>query len=323
MNHFAIIGIGCGLASALLFGTVRSFSLISLMIFFLVPLPIYIAGLSHGAVTAAIATAVGAAAIGIGLGATAGGSFLISIGIAPIVLSYLALLSRPAGGNEDPDAQTLEWYPTGRLVLWCAVLAAIVMTVSALLSGINGETIRAMLGEMLEVWQKTRPELKEQLDQSGGVEQWIEFLAGLLPGVSTSILTVVIFANLWIAAKVLETSGHAARPWPPFSDIDFPRTAIIALAACMVLSMLPGDLGLIGRGLSGAFITAFAILGLAVLHHVTRGFPARAFVLATAYFAIFAFNWLAALPLAGLGAAELGFGLRARRSASGSGGSST
>ena len=323
MNHFVIIGIACGLASALLFGAVRSFSLVSLMIFFLVPLPIYIAGLSLGAVTAAIAAAVGAVAIGIAIGGAAGGSFLTSIGIAPIVLSYLALLSRPSGGDDGHGAQTLEWYPTGRLVLWCAVLAAAVMTVSALLSGIDGASIRAMLGEMLEVWQKTRPELKAQLDQSGGVEQWIEFLAGLLPGVSTSILTVVIFSNLWIAAKVLDTSGHAARPWPPFSDIEFPRTAIAALAVCMVASMLPGDLGLIGTGLAGALITAFAILGLAVLHHITRGFPARTFVLATTYFAIFAFNWLAALPLAGLGAAELGFGLRARRSASGSGGSPT
>ena len=323
MNHFAIIGIGCGLVSALLFGAVRNFSLVSLMIFFLVPLPIYIAGLSLGAVTAAIGAAVGAVVIGFGIGGAAGQSFLVSIGIAPIALSYLALLSRSSGGNGDQGAHTVEWYPVGRLVLWCAVLAATVMTVSALLSGIDGASIRSMLREMFEIWQNTRPELKAQMDQSGGMERWIEFLAGLLPGVSTSILTVLIFCNLWLAAKVLETSGHAARPWPPFRDIEFPRTALAALAACLFASLLPAEFGLIGRGFAGALITAFAILGLAVLHHATQGFPARAFMLATAYFAIFTFNWLAALPLACLGIAELGFGLRARRSAGRSGGSPT
>ncbi|MGI9415876.1 MAG: DUF2232 domain-containing protein [Hyphomicrobiales bacterium] len=317
MKHFAIIGIGCGLVSALLFGVTGRVSFLSFVMFFLVPLPLFLAGLSMGAVTAAIGGVTGAVAAGAILGARAGLSFVISVAVAPVVLSYLALLSRSSDASQDGAAQQVEWYPLGRLVLWCAVLSPALMAVSIVLSGMDAAAFREAIRQFSELWLKAQPELRAQFEQAGGIEPLVDFLVRMVPSFATSVWMLLIMGNLWLAAKVLDVSGRSMRPWPPFPDIEFPRMALAGLAASLGATLLPGALGLIGQGFAGSMITVFAVFGLAVLHHITRGYPARAFLLATAYLAVFVFNWLAAVLLAGLGVAELGFGLRKRGSASG------
>ena len=95
------------------------------------------------------------------------------------------------------------------------------------------------------------------------------------------------------------------------------------LGACVIASLLPDTLGLFAEVYTSALVTVFAVLGLAVLHYLTRDYPARIFLLLTVYLAIFMFNWLAALLLAAFGVAEIGFGLRARKTSHGQGGSKT
>src|SRR5712691_4207177 len=141
----ALIGIGAGAAAALLFASVLSGSLLSIFLFYLAPLPVMIAALgwSHWAgLVAALAAALG---LTVAFGTFFFFAFLIGIGLPAWWLGYLALLARPQGA-----AQTLEWYPPGRLVVWAAVLGALVVVATILQFGGDAATVQATLRKAFE-----------------------------------------------------------------------------------------------------------------------------------------------------------------------------
>src|SRR5689334_20198493 len=141
MTQIALVGIGAGAAAALMFASVASGSLLSIFLFYVAPLPIMIAALgwSHWA---AMIAALGAATT---LATVFGGmfflAFMIGTGIPAWWLGYLTMLARP-GANVGANEGSLEWYPPGRLVLWCAVLATIVISIGVLTFGTDLDTFR-------------------------------------------------------------------------------------------------------------------------------------------------------------------------------------
>ena len=68
---------------------------------------------------------------------------------------------------------------------------------------------------------------------------------------------------------------------------------------------------MIGSVFSASLLTAYAILGFAVLHMMTRGRSGRPFVLSGIYVAVIVFLW-PALLMALLGLADTAFDLRGR-----------
>ena len=110
MTQLVLIGIGAGAATALLFASVASGSLISVLLFYLAPLPILIAALgwSHwAALIAAVFASAGLAAV---FGSFMFAAFLFGIGLPAWWLGYLTLLGRPTG---QPAPNDMEWYPAG------------------------------------------------------------------------------------------------------------------------------------------------------------------------------------------------------------------
>src|SRR5215475_7705120 len=115
MKQVILIGAGAGTAAALMFGSVTSGVGLSVILFYLAPLPIMIVALgwSHWAgLTAALAAA---ALLGGAFGILFFATFLASVGAPAWWLGYLALLGRPVVNGGAPH---MEWYPPGRLVLW-------------------------------------------------------------------------------------------------------------------------------------------------------------------------------------------------------------
>src|SRR5688572_11752625 len=137
MVQLILIGIGAGAATALLFASIASGSLVSVLLFYLAPLPILIAALgwSHWAGLIAAVTAA------LGLAAVRGNfffvAFLIGIGLPAWWLAYLTLLARPA---ERPTPDGLEWYPIGHIVMWAALLSAGIVIAAILSFGTDEES---------------------------------------------------------------------------------------------------------------------------------------------------------------------------------------
>jgi hypothetical protein len=78
-----------------------------------------------------------------------------------------------------------------------------------------------------------------------------------------------------------------------------------------VCSFLPDLPGLVSRIFTASLLVAYALLGFAVLHSITRNVSSRGFVLAGAYAAVFVFGW-PVLIMTLLGLADTAFGLRTR-----------
>src|SRR6266853_4992140 len=119
MITIVLIAIAAGSASALMFASIISGALISLLLFYLAPLPLMVAGLGWGPLSATI----GGISAAIGLGAIFGlpycVAFVLTVALPAWWLGHLALLGRPvatlasAGNGAAPVASIIEWYPVG------------------------------------------------------------------------------------------------------------------------------------------------------------------------------------------------------------------
>jgi hypothetical protein len=308
MVQIGLIGIGAGAAAALLFASVTSGSWLAVMLFYLAPLPIMIAGLGWSHWAALIAAASGAVALGLVFGSIFLFAFLASAGIPAWWLSYLALLARPAAIQGAGGPAALEWYPPGRLVLWSAILGALAVLVAMLNFGFDSDSVRAGLGQAVR--QLLRLDTGDA-PASGSSQRLVDFLVEAIPPAAAVIGTLTHAVNLWLAAAIVRFSGRLPRPWPALAAMAFPRSVAPALAAAVILSFVGGMAGVAAGVVSASLLTACGMLGFAVLHAITQGMNARGLLLGGAYAAVLVFGW-PMLALCGLGLIELVFDLRAR-----------
>ncbi len=292
MMQIVLVGLAAGAAAALLFASVVSGSVVAILLFYLAPLPILIAALGWSHIAGLIAAASATAVIAVNSGV-----FFLAV---PVIafgawwLGYLSLLARPAtnGGGAD-----LEWYPVGRLVLWAAVIGTLIVAAAVPNFGTDQESLQSAL-------RKTYQRIVR--DQA-----FIELLVVAVPPVAPMFSTVTNVLNLWLAARVVKISGRLKRPWPDLSALTLPRSAFGLLAAAILGSFLPDLLGVLSGALAASLLMAFAILGFAVLHAITRGTASRSVVLAGVYVAATILGW-PVLAMAILGIAETLFNVRVR-----------
>src|SRR5262249_41279608 len=118
-----LVGLGAGVAAALLVGSLTSGIGLSLILFCLAPLPIMIVALGWSHWAGLTAAAAAAAMLGGAFGISFSATFLVSVGAPAWWLGYLALLGRPVANG---GTARVEWYPPGRLALWAAICGAAV-----------------------------------------------------------------------------------------------------------------------------------------------------------------------------------------------------
>jgi hypothetical protein len=220
----------------------------------------------------------------------------------------LTLLGRRRDG-------AMEWYPIGRIVAAAALFGGLFATLALILMGGDAAALAKSMHDMVDTFVKTEvpqipgapPITPEQIDEISNRA------IGLLPFSLASLSLVTTLFNLWLAGRITLASGRLTRPWPDLSSIVLPSGAAIILFSAMALSFASGLPGLMAGGFAGAFTFAFALLGLAVAHTLTRGSPWRTFILAALYAALLFYTPGAALVLALAGLAETIFHYRAAK----------
>lgn len=323
LNSWIFISLTAGFAAAAMSASIVVPSPVSFVLFYMAPLPLFMAGLGWGPVAAGVAGLVGAIALAAGLGINAGLFFIASSAIAPIILSRVALINRPGqavqGGKAaegEVSDKGIEWYPEGRLVLWCAGLAVAMMALTIVIAGPDAESFQIAVSEQVELVfaevAKQMPNVdKQQLDKAS------KAFVVLLPPLAATIWLLSTLFNLWAASRLLTASGRSLRPWAPFHQLTFPRASLAAIAGSILLAFVPGFIGLIGSIAVAVILMAFTLLGLAVIHSLTLGNPMRGFLLVSLYIALFIMGWVLILPLAGLGIMDMFLGMRARAAGTG------
>ncbi len=301
------IAIAAGCASALMFASISSGALISLLLFYLAPLPLMLAAIGWGPAGAAIGGVLAGGSLGLIFSLPYLLAFLLAVALPAWWLGRLVLLGRPidteAGGTAAP-ANAVEWYPIGRLLLWIAGFAALT-TVSALLTlGTDSETIAAALrrglGRIMQM-PSAPPESSQIIDA----------LAAIAPAAATVIAMTTLTLNLWLAAYVTSASGRLQRPWPVLREFVLPPMTLVALSVALALCFTGGLLAMLAQIATAALLMAYALSGFAVLHTVTLNIRSRGVVLSFAYALVLVFGW-PVIAMIALGITDAFFGIRQR-----------
>jgi len=310
MIAILIVALAAGAASALMFASIVSGAAISILLFYLAPLPLMVTALGWGPLAAAIGGIAAASVLGALFGLPYCIAFAMMVALPGWWLGHLALLGRPiAGTAADSAAQqppALEWYPVGRILLWIAAFAIITTTAALLTLGTDTDTItgtlRRGLLKMLSAGE-TQP--------GGDIERFVDALVIFAPLAATVIAMVTLTLNLWLAGKITQTSGRLNRPWPEFRSTALPAMALVALLVAVAVSFVGGMLALLAQIVTTALVIAYALVGFAVLHTLTLSLANRGFWLGGIYAVVVMFGW-PIVAIFALGIAEAVFGLRQR-----------
>ncbi len=306
--NFIATGIGAGLVSALLTAVIVKATPLAAMLYLLAPIPVLIVSLGWNHRSGLVAAVVGGLAIAVFLSPLSGLGFALITALPAWWLSYLALLGRPGADG------TMEWYPVGRLLAWVAATAALTIVAAGLLStGGDYAAFHQNARSVSEAFVNTQfaPAGPEGLDADTR-EQLIGLFTRLTPFLSAQGFATVLALYLWAAARVVQASKRLPRPWPPVPELAMPRAAGVILIVALVMASLDGFIGVLGMALSGAFLMAFALQGLAAIHDRTRGKSGRAFILSSLYVLVFVTQGILMVALALFGLADTTFGLRRR-----------
>ena len=312
MTMIVLIAIAAGCASALMFASVISGALISLLLLYFAPLPLMVAALGWGPLAATIGGILAATGLGVVFGLPLCIAFTFMVGLPAWWLGHLALLGRPvanapSGNGAAPVSPALEWYPIGRLLLWIAGFAVLTTMATLLTFGTDAATItgtlRAFLLKMLG---------QRAAAPGDDVKQRIDAVVMILPAAAANSAMAMLTLNLWLAARITATSGRLHRPWPALKSTELPPMTLAALSAAIAFCFSGGLLAILAQTITAALLMCYALIGLAVLHTLTLGVKTRALWLSCAYaMLVVSGGWLV-VTMVILGLADAIFGLRRR-----------
>jgi len=312
MIAIVLIAIAAGSASALMFASIISGALISLLLFYLAPLPLMVAALGWGPLSATVGGIVAAIGLGAIFGLPYCIAFAVTIALPAWWLGHLALLGRPitsgasTGNGAAPVAPDLEWYPVGRILLWISGFAALT-TMAALLTlgtdpaAINGALRRGLL----------RMLCPREVASTGEAEHWIDAVVTIAPVAAAIVAMMTLTLNLWLAAKITATSGLLHRPWPDLKSAALPPMTLVALCVAIAFCFTGGLLAILALIVTAALMVTYALTGFAVLHTLTLALKSRALWLGCTYAIMLVFGW-PVLAMVVLGLADAIFGFRQR-----------
>ncbi|ACB95918.1 DUF2232 domain-containing protein [Beijerinckia indica] len=342
------IGLGAGLASALLFCLAGQGTFASMMLAYLSPLPLMIATLGFGVSTGLVAVVTGALCVTslVGLASIApsdlkeaaelsrqtlagaaktGLIYLISLGVPAFCLGLLGQSGKSASSvSPAPNGSPAKsWLAFGGPSRPLAGILTFALFASCLLVTAGSLWIWARQGGFKATLDKTVAEILPlimQLNTNGLhwpaslTESDIARMIVLAVGPAMAASTLLMFLlNLWLAGRVVQVSGRLPRAWP-----DIPRSfrlpwifVPVFIGACAV-SVLGGPAGFIGLIFSVTTGLGFALQGLAAIHDLTRGTSFRVPLLIIVYLV---FVLLMPWPLTLFGLADAIFPLGKRREA--------
>ena len=311
MIAIVLIGLAAGCASVLMFASIASGALISLLLFYLAPLPLMVAALGWGPLAATVGGIVAASGLGAMFGLPYCIAFAITVALPAWWLGHLALLGRPiadppAGNGAAPAAPQLEWYPVGRILLWIAGFASLATITALLTLGSDAETITNSLRSGLMRILGPR-----DAAASRDIERWVAAFAIVAPAAATIVAMMTLTLNLWLAGKITATSGRLQRHWPELKSAELPPMTLVVLCVALALCFVGGLVAMFSQIVTTALMMAYGLTGFAVLHTLTLALKSRVFWLCCTYAIVVAFGW-PLLAMIALGLADAMFGLRQR-----------
>lgn len=303
-----LIAVAAGSASALMFASIISGALVSLLLFYLAPLPLMVAAMGWGPAYAAIGGILAGAGLGGIFGLPYGVAFLLTVALPAWWLGHLTLLGRPLSdeSSENGAPPRIEWYPLGRILLWIAGFAALTTAAALLTLGSDAATITGTLRRgLLHIINV------QDGASSDRAAEIVDAFVTVAPAAAATVALATLTLNLWLAAKVTATSGRLRRSWPDMKTTTLPPMTLVAATVALALCFSGGLPALLAQIVTASLMMTYAFVGFAVLHTLTLMLRSRVLWLSCVYAVVLVFLW-PVIAMIGIGIADAVFGFRQR-----------
>ncbi|MGH6762779.1 MAG: DUF2232 domain-containing protein [Phyllobacterium sp.] len=283
------VGILAGLAAALLTAGATGQAGLAMLLYFLSPLPIFVAALGWGTASAIAAAVSTALAISFFASPMSALLVLLTMVLPAAAASYFSGLARPAeelGGPKD----SLVWFPLSDTLFRLAVITSIAFIIIGTIIGFGDELSRGLA----EAFARSMTEVDPEFAADAEFIDWLaSFLVTALPIIQTATWMLVLVGNFYLAQRLTAISGRLKRPrddWP--TALRMPKAAVFAFAIAIALTFLSGGIGHMAAAVAGALGTAFTLAGLAITHQRSRVVARRGLLLWALYLALMLFPFL-------------------------------
>lgn len=312
-----LIALGAGLVSGVLFASLIPHTLMALVLFYLAPLPIFLAALGWGPSAGLLAVLTGVLTALAATGGAPGAAYAVFVALPAFALCWLALRCResPPGAREAFSGRpAIEWYPVGRLFAWTALLGG---TLAALAIPLASGSLENYEGAVKPLFSQVFVRELDSGETGGLTREQVEAIATffarrVVPAMLAALWVGAMMFNFWAAIRVTAVSGLLIRPEPDYAAMEFPRVMLTGAAVALAVSFTHGFPGVMADAFLGAFAFAYLILGLVVIKAITAGAgAAQPVLLGLLYISVFVLGW-PALFVIPIGAAESFLKLRAR-----------
>ena len=221
---------------------------------------------------------------------------------APILLALRqALLSRPL------DDGGFEFYPIERLIVLvvglCGLGAILIFTLMGGAAGLPQSFADALVSST---------EIRDLLAQIYSLSTPEEVLrvANIMLITGFASWPLIVLGNLQIAQALLVKTGLNLRPEADYERLQLPQFLSLILGGLLVAAFLTnGALASLLATLAAIIISAYFLLGLAIIHAISRDWNARGLFLAGLYFLIFMMAWVI-VPVSLMGLLDSRFDFR-------------
>ncbi len=310
-NKTLLITIACGLMTAfLLLAPVRLGGMgAGLSLFALSPL--FVAALGFGTIAGGISGLVAAAVVAFMTGLKpAIATFCFTL-LPAVWVGHMAGLVNRDDGDET-------WFPLPIILLRMALLSAALVVALGIINGFDIDGATESLAKLYAEFYAgmAREGAAVPVPSEAALQATARQMIQLLPLAMPASLLIMYVINLALGARIARSQNWMLRPKDDVpATASLPTLAVAIFALAIATSVLGGTIGLAAKVVAGAIGAAFMLVGLAVMHFVTRGVAARGMILGIAYAAT-VISLFPAFLFVVIGLAETLVGIRARRTGS-------
>lgn len=243
----------------------------------------------------------------------------ITIGLPAIFFVRQALLSRSMQADNEntasPDADTSVnervYYPPERLIIWAIAFCASFSFLAFGLSANNTGGLPGILQTMILSNENFIRDI-ETLYQVELTDNLVRILAETIIVLTPLTWMLIILGSLQTALTIAKFFKINLRPTPDYSVMQLPGKLEYVLAGLLLLIFISSDwVSVFFLVLVCLCLTAYFLLGLAVIHAISRTWNGRGVFITAIYFIVFLVPWVAIL-VSITGLIESRIGIRSR-----------
>jgi hypothetical protein len=270
-----LIGMGGGLASAVLFYSAsRGSVFLSLALFILSPLPSLIAGFGWGWRAATVGGLVGSLVMAVAVSGKFALGYAIALAAPVVLTTYLVYLGRTERGAPDAattDASTIDWFPVGHILAGIGFAgAAIPIAVLPLFGGTYTILEPALAEFATRFFARASADFATRPLDPAALKDLTTRMVDMMPTALASYWTILFSVNVYLAGRVTHAAGLLPRPWPNLHALELPSAVSSLLLAGIAGLFVGGTARIVGASVCGGTVIALALSGLAVIHTLAR-----------------------------------------------------